>query len=449
MCWYPARSPKWRCSVLKFSLFIGLLLAASSVLFAQQAPQPAAAASPDVKTPEAPTELSATEDKIAQKDFDAARPILDAYIAKHPEDARALFDLGFLEDSSDHDQQAAAAYRKAIIADPKQFEAQLALGLLLARDGQQEDARQFLDAATLLEPVPADPAAKARAWRALAQVDRNSDPTRAKYALLEALKISPETADDMLLTAEIAEASDDPETAETAYRRVLAARPDSSVAMAGLVHLLLKQKKYDEAEPLLKSALQRDPDDPALNSQWAATLLAEEKPKEAIAVLDKLHKLHPGDTTVGRMLAETLSDTGDYTQADALYAQLLAISPDDPDLLTARGECLLHLQRYSEAMAAYQRATKLRPDDGDAWAGLAFTSSELKQYTVTLDSLSMRSKYLPETPASYFLWATTYDNLHQLKVAAEYYEKFLAAAQGKFPDQEWQAKHRLVALGKH
>jgi hypothetical protein len=43
--------------------------------------------------------------------------------------------------------------------------------------------------------------------------------------------------------------------------------------------------------------------------------------------------------------------------------------------------------------------------------------------------------------------ATAYDNLHQRKSAAEYYQKFLAAAQGNFPDQEWQAKHRLVALG--
>jgi hypothetical protein len=29
-----------------------------------------------------------------------------------------------------------------------------------------------------------------------------------------------------------------------------------------------------------------------------------------------------------------------------------------------------------------------------------------------------------------------------------YYQRFLAAAQGKFPDQEWQAKHRLAALAK-
>jgi hypothetical protein len=95
----------------------------------------------------------------------------------------------------------------------------------------------------------------------------------------------------------------------------------------------------------------------------------------------------------------------------------------------------------------FERAVKLKPDDGDAWSGLAFTASENKQYQVTLNALSMRSKYLSETPATYFLWATSYDSLHLSKPAQDYYRKFLTAADGKFPDQEWQAKHRLVALG--
>jgi hypothetical protein len=34
-----------------------------------------------------------------------------------------------------------------------------------------------------------------------------------------------------------------------------------------------------------------------------------------------------------------------------------------------------------------------------------------------------------------------------MKFAAEYYERFLAAAKGKYPNEEWQAKHRLVTLG--
>ncbi|HVJ07657.1 MAG TPA: tetratricopeptide repeat protein [Acidisarcina sp.] len=425
-----------------------LLLAAPAIALGQQSPLPPGTHMPDeAESAPAASGLSGMEEKIAQKDLVGARTALNDYLKQHPSDAKALFDLGYVEELGDHNDPAIAAYKQAIAADPKQMEAQLALGLLLARNGKPDEARPYVEAATLLEPAIPNTDLQARAWRALAQLDRTSDPAKAKSALLQALKISPESTDDTLLTAEIAEASNDPEIAENAYRRVLAAHPESSPAIAGLVHLLLAQKKYAEAEPLLQSALDRDPDDPALNGQWAATLLAENKPEQAIATLERLHQAHPADPVVGRMFAETLSRTADYAKADAIYTELLAQAPNDADLLSGQGECLLHLQKYPNAIAAYQKVVKIRPEDGDAWAGLALASSEAKQYATTLDALSMRSKYLAETPATYFLRATAYDNLHQQKAAVEFYQKFLAAAHGNFPDQEWQAKHRLVALG--
>jgi hypothetical protein len=36
--------------------------------------------------------------------------------------------------------------------------------------------------------------------------------------------------------------------------------------------------------------------------------------------------------------------------------------------------------------------------------------------------------------------------LRDVKHAREAYHSFLDAANGKYPDQEWQAKHRLIAL---
>lgn len=435
-------------------IFWLLLCASTGLAGAQQAPLPPGTSAPgDDAAASAPVdatanELANAEEKIAKKDFEGARAVLTPYLAKHPADARALFDLGYVEDASDNPDQAATAYRKAIEANPKQFEAQLAMGLLMAQEGKSEQALPYIEAATLLEPAPPNPDSKARAWRALAELLRTSDPTRAKYALLEALKISKETTEDTLLTAEIAEASDDDETAEAAYKKVLETHPESSAATAGLVHLLLKQKKYAEAEPLLHSALERDPDDPALNAQWATVLLAENKPDEALSALQKLHQLHPQDLTVGTMLAQTLMQGKEYAKADEIYVDFLSFSPDDPVLLAGHAEALLRQEKFAAAIPVYQKALKIRPDDGDSWGGLAYAASEVKEYSIALESLSMRSKYDEETPATYFLRATAYDNLHQPKAAAEWYQKFLDAAQGKFPDQEWQAKHRLVALGK-
>jgi hypothetical protein len=60
----------------------------------------------------------------------------------------------------------------------------------------------------------------------------------------------------------------------------------------------------------------------------------------------------------------------------------------------------------------------------------------------------MRSRFLPENASTLFLWAISYDSLHQKQQAAAYYRRFLQAAAGKMPDQEWQARQRLQILAK-
>ena len=400
--------------------------------------------------PAATPDRDAAESRIEQRDFAGARPLLEKELASHPTDARALFDLGYVEDAAGHEDSAAADYRKAIAADPKQFEARLALGLLLAHQAKFELAKEQILLATRL--APPNPAAQAQALRTLAELDRSSDPAAARDALVAALRLSPQVPTDLLLTAQIAQASGDPESAQTAYQRLLTETPGASPelksqATSGLAQLLIQQKKYADAEPLLKSAVARDPRDPALNAQLATALLAQQKTAEALPILETLEQLQPGDNAVDQMLADAYSQAGQPIKADPIYARMVAAHPGNEQILVSQGENLVRERRYFEAQQVLEKAVKLKADDGDAWSGLAFAASENKDYPITLHALSMRANLLGETPVSYFLWATTYDSLHQLAQAREYYRKFLAVANGKFPDQEWQAKHRLVALG--
>ncbi len=410
---------------------------------------------PGTQTPDAVIQTQTTsrdsaESKIAQHDYAAARPILESYVSQHPDDARALFDLGYVEDASNHDDAAAADYRKAIAANPKQFEARLAFGLLLAHQDKLGEAREQLQQATQLTPDPPNPAAQAQAFRTLAELERATDPAAARDALVSALRLSPETPADLLLTAQIAEANNDTELAQTAYQQLLAGHPKpdlAAAANAGLAQLLLKEKKYGEAESILRSALERDPKDAGLNAQLATALLGEGKTDDALPVLETLRQLEPGNDAVDQMLAHAFIQAGHPEKADPIYARMAEAHPENEDILAEQGENLIREKLYPQAQQVLERAVALKPEDGDAWSGLAFAASENKQYTLALHALSIRAKYLGETPASYFLWATSYDNLHQQKQAKEYYQKFLASANGKFPDQEWQAQHRLVTLG--
>lgn len=415
---------------------------------AQSAPLPPGTKSDDsAQVEEQAGPLDGVESAIGNRNYDKARGVLDAYLSAHPADARALFDRGYCDDAQGKTAAAKEFYRKAIAADPKQFEARLALGLILAKEGDA-DAREQLLAAAKLDPNPPNAVAKAQALRALARLVRNSDPDTAKQALIDALRITPETPDDTLLAAEIAEAEGDKDVAEQAYRRVLVEDPQSSAAVAGLSHVLVAEKKYADAEPLVKAALSRDPDDPALNAQYAALLGAEGKPNEAVAALEKLHQLEPNDRGVAKMLADGYAQAGEAEKADAVYAELLAAEPNDAALEAARGQVLIWEGKYPEALVLLQNAAKTRQDDPDTWGGIAFAASKTHQPELELQALAMRSKFAAETAATYFLWATANDNLHRNKQALEYYHLFLSSASGKFPDQEWQARQRIAVLTK-
>src|SRR5207237_7980192 len=95
---------------------------------------------------------------------------------------------------------------------------------------------------------------------------------------------------------------------------------------------------------------------------------------------------------------------------------------------------------------ALVQAVQPHPNHSDANGDPAIAPSENKDYAMTTKAMDMRAKYVPETPISYFFRATAYDHLHDSKQAAKYYHQFLETAAGKFPDQEWQATHRLIAI---
>ncbi len=398
------------------------------------------------------SEVASAEAAILKKDWKAAEPLLDAWIATHPADGRALFDAGYVADAQGRNNDAVSLYQKSLEAGPRSFETEVSLGLLLARMGRGGEARSILEVATTLNPAVADPSAKARAWRAMAQIDMagadgKPDTAQAAIDLLEALKLTPETLEDTLMAARIAEESGQTAEAETAYRRGLKVDPNSVDAVAGLSHLLIQEKKYADAEPLLQTALKQSPGNPALTAQLAAVLVAEDK-DDALPLLEEYYRNHPEDKQMTRMLAQVRADAGEYADSDALYVQLLAASPKDADLLAGHGQNLIRLKKYPEALKAFESATELDESNGEAWSGLAFASFETHQPEITLHALTVRSKFLPETPTIYFLWATSYDTLHEKSQAVSYYKRFLDSAAGKFPDQEWQAKERLNLLDK-
>jgi hypothetical protein len=141
-----------------------------------------------------------------------------------------------------------------------------------------------------------------------------------------------------------------------------------------------------------------------------------------------------------------------YEKALPLYASLSTAYPNDPTLLDDQADALIRLRRPAEAQTLLQRAVA-NPEAfptqdafGIAASHLAFAASANHDPVTTLRALELRGRVLAPTPSTLFLAATAHDKLHQVKEASDLYKQFLAAAKGQFPDEEWEARHRLVAL---
>jgi tetratricopeptide (TPR) repeat protein len=386
---------------------------------------------------------------LDKQDYPTALKLLTPLAEKSPADAHVLYDLAFTQDALDQTAAAEATYRRAITADPNYFDPHLALGLLLARSGRLTDAHAELLKATTL--TTDNPALQARAFRALARIDQTANPATASDELLSAIKLTPETPDDILLSGELAEASGDNTAAELAYRRLLAVDPQNHDATAALTHLLLHQRP-DQAESLLTTALAKDPNNPILNAQLASLYEQQGKTAQAIPLAAKLHATHPDDANLTRLLARLYSRNQQYDQAAPLYTSLLAKTAQDPTLLDDSADVQIHLKNFAEAEALLKRAIA-RPeafpnqdDLAQAASHLAFAASANNDPTTTLQALAIRDRVQPQSPSSLFLAATAHDKLHHTKQATDLYKQFLTVANGQFPDEEWEARHRLVTL---
>lgn len=437
------------------SIVLSLLFSAALILAPSAHAQLPAGTTDTTTQPQAPPQdplRVQAADALDKQDYPNALKALTALAEKNPADAHVLFDLASTQDALNQTATAEATYRRSIAADATYFDPHLALALLLARTGNLAEARAELATAITLNTP--NQQLKARAYRTLARLDASTRPADASSELLAALKISPETPDDILLSGEIAEASNDLPGAEAAYRRLLAIDPHNVAANAALAHILIREQKPSEAETVLSTALVENPNDPTLNAQLAGIYENQDQPDKALPIAEKLHAANPSDTNLTRLLARLYARNGQFDKADPLYIALISANPQDPTLVTDRADGLIHIKEFAEAESILKHALEnpstypTNDDLGLAASHLAFAASANNDPATTLQALQIRDKVLPQSPSSLFLAATANDKLHQVKLATDLYNQFLAVAGGKYPNEEWEARHRLITL-KH
>jgi len=236
--------------------------------------------------------------------------------------------------------------------------------------------------------------------------------------------------------------------AEVEYKKSVELQAKNPSALGALAYIYSTQKRYPEAEAALRKFIEIDPQNAKAHLQLGSVLLESNQKDVAIKELSAASGLAGSDATLVKNVAELYATHSLYPQAAQQYSTALRLNPKDADAHYGFGVVLMQLRRFDGAQMELQRAVTLRPDIKEAYGDLAVAAAENKDFAGAIQALDARSHFLPDSAATYFLRATSYDHLKQMPQAAENYRKFLATDGGKNPNQEWQAKHRLIAIDK-
>jgi tetratricopeptide (TPR) repeat protein len=388
-------------------------------------------------------DLRNAEDLLEKQQYQQAEEKLQIVVSKQTDNPQAWFDLGFAQGRLGKTADSITAYKKAVELSPKWFEAQQNLGLALAKSGDLAGAASALKIAVTLKPTNGGQQALSQAWLSLAQVTEDSQPPEALAAYQKSAELDPANTEARLGIARLTQSSGNQAAAEQQYLKL--AESGNAKSVERLISLYIQQKRYADAETWLRKYIAANPGNTAAQAQLGKLLAAEGKTQDAIAALEPAYKASP-NPALARELAALYLQAKQYDAASGLLTGLIAQNPTDAQLHLDYGQALVHQHKYPEAQTELLRALQLDPKLADGYFDLAYSAQQNKNYQLTIRVLDARARLQPETPATYFLRATAYDSLRMYKPAAENYKLFLAAAAGKFPDQEFQARHRLKAI---
>ena len=432
-----ARLVSARRSVSSAAIVLVVLLAAGWV--------PRAAWSAQKKTssnsPDMPALLKTASEALDHKDLPAAVQALKAVVEAQPENAAAWFNLGFAYSGLHQTEEAVQAYEKTLELQPDLFEAHLNLGILLIQMKRAMESVAHLEKAVALKPE--HPRAHLYDGRALAAAGQ---PEAAEKQFQEALRLDPMLAIAWFDLGQLRLNRKDHAGALEAFQKAAELDPKLPQAQLGAALALEGLNRAPEAVPQFEQYLAAQPDDLETRFHLAKLYLQQGKNEQARESLEAVYRARPETPGVAAALGDVCALLKKFAESEKYYRQALAVAPNEPDLHRALGQTLLDQQRFPEAEVEFRASLKLDPRSREAAKGLATSLYLQKKYAEAIPLLDALAR-APDAPAGiFFILATCYDHLHDIKKAFEYYTRFLDLSHNQSPDQEWQARQRAKLL---
>ncbi len=255
--------------------------------------------------------------------LDEALQKLDALAAEQPPPSGADYLRGMVLYQQNKMQEAAAAFAKAVVADPKNLEAVQMEGVSLFREGKSADAIPLLEQARRSVP------------------SANVDPNY----VLGLCYMDARRYDD----------------ARKAFAGQYGFAPDSAPAYLLAARMLLRRDYLPVAEESARKALALNPAIPQAHFLLGEIELAREQSPEAIADFERERELNPLDGAVYERLGDAYIRTGDFDRAQQALDRAVLLEPNANSPFILLGKVLLKQKNPMMAKMYLERALQIDP----------------------------------------------------------------------------------------
>jgi tetratricopeptide (TPR) repeat protein len=306
-----------------------------------------------------------------------AREILRAV----PGEPRASFLLGAALRRSGDAKAALKTLDPIAASQPDAAHAHLERGLALAALGRDNDAIAAFERALQIKPDLSD------AWLGIAE--RHAAAGRSEAAdNAYAQSIRAATRDPRLLEAGAALIDNRLAVAEALLREHLKAKPTDAAAIRMLGEVAARLGRFGDAETLLRRALELTPNFDAARHNLALILHRANKSADALEEIERLGARDAANPNYRNLKAAILARLGEYNGAIALYERLLQELPDFYRGWLSYGHALKTAGRRDDCIGAYRKSLTIEPRFGEAYWSLA----NLKTYRFSgADIAAMRA----------------------------------------------------------
>jgi tetratricopeptide (TPR) repeat protein len=226
------------------------------------------------------------------------------------------------------DLPQAMAYLGRINSPQDETKVQLRRAMILAQQGQLEQARTLVR--TLPEKSPEDARNKVNAEL---QLLRDNQQEAAAYDLLaQSLQRFPKDAELKYELAISAEKLGRADEMEQILRELIASTPDYHAAYNALGYSLAdRNQRLAEARALVKKALEFSPDDPFIIDSLGWVEFRSGNLEQSLALLQKAYEVRP-DAEIAAHLGEVLWALNQQEQANKAWQQGMQLNRDNETL---------------------------------------------------------------------------------------------------------------------